>query len=257
MTNSTTSDKENKRKLKWWAILFWLVIWQIASVIIGQEILLVSPLSAIKRVGTLVIEAEFWRSIGFSVGRILLGFFTAFFLGIFLGILSANGKRIEELLYPIMQAIKSVPVASFIILCLVWISSKNLSVFISFLMVLPIIYTNTLDGIRNVDRGILEMAHVFKIPFFKKIFYIYGSYVIPYIKTASSISLGMCWKAGIAAEVIGIPDGSIGEKLYLSKLYLNMEDLFAWTLMIVIISVLFEKLILGFIKLLQYEMERL
>ena len=140
-----------------------------------------------------------------------------------------------------MTAIKAVPVASFIILVLIWVPSRNLSVVISFLMVLPIVYTNVLNGIRSMDGQLLEMARVFRVPLSRRIRYIYLSQLLPFLRTAFSLSLGLCWKAGIAAEVIGIPDGSIGERLYESKVYLQTADLFAWTLVIVALSIGFEK----------------
>lgn len=255
MKNFIISAKIGKIKL--WTILFWLMVWQVSSVVIGQEILLVSPVSAICQLFLLLSKVEFWYSVLFTVGRIAAGFFLGAITGIAMAVLGFRFKVMEDLLYPLLQAIKSVPVASFIILCLVWISSRNLSVFISFLMVMPVIYTNTLEGIRNIDRGLLEVAAVFQIPIKKRIFYIYASQVMPYIKSACSISLGMCWKAGIAAEVIGTPDGSIGEKLYLSKIYLNMAELFAWTIVIIIISILFEWLILTLMQVFLNKMERM
>ena len=149
----------------------------------------------------------------------------------------------------------STPVASFIILCLIWIPSKNLSVFISFLMVLPVIYTNILEGIRQTDSKILEMAKVFQVNPERRIRYIYVSQVLPYFLSACRLSLGMCWKAGVAAEVIGVPSGSIGEKLYNAKIYLNTPDLFAWTIVIIVISFVFEKCFLGIVSRVVYIIE--
>ena len=151
---------------------------------------------------------------------------------------------LEILLAPVVTVMKSVPVASFIILCLIWIPSRNLSVFITFLMVFPAVYTNVCQGIRETDRELLEMAQVFQVSFGRKVRYIYISQAAPYFQAACRLALGLCWKAGVAAEVIGIPGGSIGEKLYHAKIYLNTPDLFAWTIVIIGISVLFEKLFL-------------
>lgn len=255
MKNFTISDKS--RKIKLWTVLFWMCLWQLLSVIIGQEILLVSPVSAIRQLGRLLLQPDFYQSLLFSIVRIAAGFFSGSAAGILLAVLSYRRRIVEDLLYPLLQAVKSVPVASFIILLLVWFSSRNLSVVISFLMVLPIIYTNTLEGIRNMDQGLLEMAKVFRVPLKKRLLYIYTSQVMPYIKSACTIALGMCWKAGIAAEVIGTPDGSIGEQLYLAKVYLNMPELFAWTVVIIMISILFERLILNMIQMIANKMERM
>ena len=251
---STIQDKKNK-KIKIWAILFWLIFWQVLSMIIDREILLVSPISAITALLKALKEVETWQVILLSFRKISMGFFIAFFGGVLLAIASNACAIVKDLLTPLMAIIKSVPVASFIILCLIWIDSKSLSTFISFLMVFPIIYTNTLEGIQNIDNNLYEMLNVFRVKPLKRIRYVYISQMMPYIIAASKVSLGLCWKAGISAEVIGVPMRSIGGQLYLSKLYLDMASLFAWTLVIVVISILFEKVVLSFLKWIEYRLE--
>ena len=143
-----------------------------------------------------------------------------------------------------VAVIKAVPVASFIILALVWLNSRSLSLFISALMVFPPVYLNVLEGIRRTDGQLLEMARVFRVPFSRRLRYIYLPQIMPYFRTAVSLGLGLCWKAGAAAEVIGLPAGSVGERLYTAKVYFQTPDLFAWTVTIVAVSVLFERLFL-------------
>ncbi len=230
------------------AAAVWILIWQLASMWLKQEILLASPVSVIKRLGQLIITADFWKSIGFSFGRIILGFTLALLFGTLLAALSYVFFAVEILMEPLITVIKATPVASFIILCLIWIPSRNLSVFISFLMVFPVIYTNLLAGMRQTDKQLLEMADSFGAGLVKKVEFVYLSQVMPYAVTACKLGLGLCWKAGIAAEVIGIPTGSIGEKLYKSKVYLETPDLFAWTMVIIFVSLIFEKIFLFFLK---------
>ena len=220
------------------AVFFWITIWQFASMYLGQEILLASPVSVVRKLFELIFTGNFWQSVGFSFVRIVTGFLLAMFLGIFLAVLAYWSKTVEILIAPVIAVVKSTPVASFIILCLIWIPSRNLSVFISFLMVLPVIYTNILEV--NPER---------------RIRYIYVSQVLPYFLSACRLSLGMCWKAGVAAEVIGVPSGSIGEKLYNAKIYLNTPDLFAWTIVIIVISFVFEKCFLGIVSRVVYMIE--
>lgn len=243
---SITADKakECKKSIRLWSVLFWVFIWQSVSMYLGQEILLVSPVRVVKRLGELAVTEEFWSSIIFSVGRIAGGFFlAAVFAMVFAG-MAAGIRGIRELLAPAVATVKAIPVASFIILVLIWVPSRNLSVVISFLMVFPVMYTNLLKGIENTDRQLLEMADVFQLSLFCRIRYIYVSQVLPFFRAGCSVALGLCWKAGVAAEVIGIPEQSMGEMLYNAKVYLNTPDLFAWTVVIVIISLLFEKLFL-------------
>ena len=143
---------------------------------------------------------------------------------------------------------KTVPIASFVILALIWTGSRNLSVFISFLVVYPMIHVNTKAGLLSTDPELLEMASVFHIPLIRRVWYLYRGALYPYLKSACRTALGMGFKSGIAAEVIGVPDGSIGEGLYLAKIYLSTAELFAWTFMIIVVSTLFEKLFLWILK---------
>ena len=161
------------------------------------------------------------------------------------------------LLAPAMLAIKSIPVASFIILALILFSSRNLAVPISFLIVLPVLYSNVLGGIRAADSQLMEMARVFRIPVGRSIRYVYLPQVMPYFLSACGSALGLCWKSGIAAEVIGMPEGSIGEQLQQAKVYLDTPDLFAWTLVIVLVSLAFERAFLALLRRGARAMERM
>ncbi len=231
-------------KLKAWALLFWLLFWQAAAMLLNKELFLVSPLQVLQRLAELILTGPFWASVAYSFTRIVGGFLLAFATGIVLAILASKSRVIQALIEPLIRVVKSIPVASFVILSLLWIASRHLSIWIAFLMVLPIAYTHVLEGIGQMDRELLEMAKVFNLSGFKRFRFIYLSEILPYLRSAASLALGLCWKSGIAAEVIGLPDGSIGEHLYQAKIYLDTPDLFAWTVVIVVLSVGFEKLFL-------------
>ena len=233
-----------KRKLPLWAVLLWLLVWQAASMALDSDILLVSPLRVVATLLALLPTARFWASLLGSMARILGGFFLAAALGTLLAALAARFKRVEEWLAPPILAMKTVPVASFVILALIWFGSRNLSVFIALVMVFPVIYTNVLAGVRAADRELAEMARVFRIPLLRRIRCITLPQVAPYFRAGCALGLGLCWKAGTAAEVIGLSGGTIGERLYTAKVYFQTPDLFAWTAVIVLISALFEKLFL-------------
>ena len=226
-------------------VLLWLLVWQAASMALDSDILLVSPLRVIATLLALLPTARFWASLLGSMARILGGFFLAAALGTLLAALAARFKRVEEWLAPPVLAMKTVPVASFVILALIWFGSRNLSVFIALVMVFPVIYTNVLAGVRAADRELAEMARVFRIPLLRRIRCITLPQVAPYFRAGCALGLGLCWKAGVAAEVIGMPVPSIGERLQQAKVYLDTPELFAWTLVIVLISVGFEKLFMA------------
>ena len=237
-----------KRKLPLWAVLLWLLVWQAASMALDSDILLVSPLRVIATLLALLPTARFWASLLGSMARILGGFFLAAALGTLLAALAARFKRVEEWLAPPVLAMKTVPVASFVILALIWFGSRNLSVFIALVMVFPVIYTNVLAGVRAADRELAEMARVFRIPLLRRIRCITLPQVAPYFRAGCALGLGLCWKAGVAAEVIGVVGGSIGEKLYEARIYLQTGDLLAWTAGIVALSALFERLVLALLR---------
>ena len=239
---------KGRRTIRAWAVIFWLFLWQAGAMVINQRIILVSPLRVLARLAELAPTPEFWGAIGYSLVRITAGFLLGVAAGTLLAALSARFRRVEELLAPAMLAVKSIPVASFIILALILFSSRNLAVLISFLMVLPVVYANVLEGIRSADRQLLEMGRVFRLPVGRRLRYLYVPQVYPFFEAACGVALGLCWKAGVAAEVIGMPQGSIGERLQQAKIYLDTPDLFAWTLVIVLVSLAFEKLFLRLLK---------
>ena len=226
------------------AVGFWLVVWQIAAMVIGQEVFLVSPLQAIGTLLELLPQADFWQRVGFSAGRILLGFGLGAVSSVVLAVAAERWAWVETLLSPVMQLVKATPVASFIILALVWVSGSSLSILISFLMVLPVLYGAVRTGIESVDGQLLEMAEVFRLPLGRRVRAIWLPAVLPAFRQGCSVALGICWKSGVAAEVIGLPDGSIGDALYRAKITLSTGELFAWTFVIILLSAAFEKLFL-------------
>ena len=200
--------------------------------------------AALGRLLALAGTAAFWQAVAFSSLRILGGFLLACALAAVLAPLAARFQWVRDLLSPLVAVVKAVPVVSFIILALIFFSSENLSLLISALMVFPPVYLNVLEGIGHTDRQLLEMARVFRVPVSRQLRGIYLPAVLPYFRSAVSLGLGLCWKSGAAAEVIGLPAGSIGEALYTAKVYFQTGDLFAWTAVIVTVSVIFERLFL-------------
>ena len=229
-------------------ILLWLCLWQAAAFGVGNYILLAGPIQVFKELVSLLPQKAFWLSILMSFQKISAGFLAAFFAGILMGRLAFSLPVLKEFLAPAMAFVKSVPVASFVILALIWAGSKNLSVLISFLVVFPIIYTNTIAGLAGTDKDLLEMAQVFGIKGWRKFAGLYWPALLPYLLSGCKIALGMSWKSGIAAEVIGVPEHTIGEQLYLSKIYLDTAGLLAWTLVIIAVSAAFEKLFLSLLN---------
>lgn len=235
------------RKNKSWytvaAVLFWVGVWQLAAALLGQELLLASPKMVLASLFKLMHSTIFWQSVGQSASRILVGFLLGSAAGILLGACAGAAAPLRVLLDAAMTVLRATPVASFIILALLWVPSRGLSVLIAFMMVLPVVYTNVLQGLDACDTKLAEVARVFAVSPAKKLRWITLPQLMPWIAGGCRTAVGLAWKSGVAAEVIGLPQGSIGERMYQTKLYLETGDLFAWTLVIILLCAICEKLI--------------
>lgn len=230
------------------AIIVAILLWQLLAMKLDQKLLLATPVDVAKTLGVLVKSQEFYSAIAYSMGRILIGLLIGAAVGTACALLAGRWHFMEVLFWPYFSAMKATPVASIVILCLVWLSSRRLSVFIVFLVVTPVIYTNILAGIKNLDPKMKDMARVFGINGLRRLLYVYLPELKTYIIAAFALATGMAFKAGIAAEVIGTPGGSVGKMLYNAKVYLETPELFAWTLVIIGLSVVVEQVILGLVK---------
>lgn len=230
------------------AIIVAILLWQLLAMKLDQKLLLATPVDVAKTLGVLVKSQEFYSAIAYSMGRILLGLLIGVAVGIACALLAGRWHFMEVLFWPYFSAMKATPVASVVILCLVWLSGRRLSVFIVFLVVTPVIYTNILAGIKNLNLKMKDMARVFGINGLRRLLYVYLPELKTYIIAAFTLATGMAFKAGIAAEVIGTPGGSVGKMLYNAKVYLETPELFAWTLVIIVLSVVVEQVILKIVK---------
>lgn len=244
--STTLADKLKRIAIKTAVAVLWLALWQLVCVIVDMELLIVSPLTVLKRLFELAQTAEFWLYSVQSLGRITAGFALGCIVGAALAIICSRSFFAREFFSPAITIIKSTPVASFIILALVWLTGNYVPIFIGFLMVLPVIYSNVFQGIAQVDVKLLEMAKVFRMSRGKKLLKIYIPSVLPYFTAACRTALGLAWKAGVAAEVIGVTQNSIGRQLYYSKIYIETADLFAWTAVVILLSLSLEKIFMMF-----------
>jgi len=226
------------------SLLFWIAVWAIISLRVSNEFLLPSPKDTLTALFAMVRESEFWIITASSLLRILFGIVIAAILGVILGVITARLEMLDSLFSPLMTLVKATPIASFIVLALLWIDRNTLPVFITVLIVLPIVHSNISSGIRSVKKELLQVAKVYRFSPSKKLLKIYVPSVLPFFLAACRASLGMAWKAGIAAEVLCTPKDAIGTQIYFSKTYLETPDLFAWTLIVIILSVVIEKLLL-------------
>lgn len=231
------------------SVILWIGIWFAAARLADKEIFFPGPAAVAAAFGRLIRSRGFYSGIIVSLSGIAAGFAAGFAAGAALSALVFRFPFLETFIGVPIKIIKAVPVASFVILALLWLDSKKLSVLISAMMVTPVIYSGTLSGLRGTDVKMLEFAKVFRLSALKKIRYIYIPAVMNPLISASSVAIGFAWKSGIAAEIIGLIKGSIGNELYKAKLYLETPELFAWTVTIIIVSALCEKAIVLLLSL--------
>lgn len=220
----------------------WVGVWQVLASLVDTDLLLPGPLDTFARLGQLAATADFWSIIAASMARILIGWLIGVFIGAALAALTAMSHAVSAFFSPAMSVIKATPVASFVMLAFVWIRGENLPVFCTVLMVLPLAWANIHEGLLSADRDLIEMARAFKLDRATIFRTIRLPALLPHLFGAIRVSLGFAWKAGVAAEVISHVGRSIGGELYDAKLYLETIDTFAWTAVIILLSVLLEKL---------------
>lgn len=249
--------------------IIWLGIWQTMSAIVGlsahistdtftldklknlifseeiwYSILLPSPVTTLSELIKLAVTADFWIAVLFSVIRITIGFTAGTLAGVLTGAISSFLKGFSDFLSPLVSIIKATPVASFIILAVIWLKTGNIPSFATALIVFPFVYSNIKTGFQETDRHLIEMSDAFGVSFGRKLLMLYIPSVKPYFISAATTAMGLAWKAGIAAEVICNPTMSIGNGIYESKVYFEPTQMFAWTTVVIILSIILEKTML-------------
>ena len=230
------------------ALLFWTAVWYLASLVMDNPLLLPTPLQVLRCFAGLAVTASFWQTAMVSIGRILLGVLAAVLLGTVLAVLTSKSRLLHTLIAPAMTAMQATPVASFTILVLIWVDRNYVPVLICAMMGLPIVFSSVSGGIRVTDPQLLEMAKVYRLSKITTLRRIWIPSVMPFFRMACSSALGLGWKAGIAAEVLTVPKRSIGRMISDSKLYLLTEELFAWTLTVIVLSLLLQRIMLRLLK---------
>ena len=237
-------DKDKTKAIrKLLAAIFWLAVWQIASMVVGKDLILPGPFSVLKALGQLVLQGSFWLSILLTMFRIMLGYCLGVISGCLLALACCFSKTLNTLLSPIVRMVRATPVASFIILAMLWMSKGGVPVLMSALMVTPVIWGNLIEGYESRDMKISEMARVYHLGTWKTLRFVHIPSLMPALKAACLTALGLAWKSGIAAEVLSQPKKAIGTNIYYSKVYLETPELFAWTASVIALSFLLETVV--------------
>lgn len=222
-----------------------LLLWKLLSLYMGSDILLPSPESAFAALIELSSEDHFVESLLYTIRRGLIGFILSAFAALVIGIAAGENRIVFNLLKPLLTVIKTVPVLSIVLLAIIWFNTENVPIFVCFLVVFPVISANVIEGIKNVDPQLIDMARIYRVGKKRILVQIYLPSLIPYLLAGLSTAAGVTWKAVIAAEVISMPRYAIGTGMQFAQIQLNTAELFAWTIVAIVISSVSEALILG------------
>lgn len=237
---------------KLWRILrsllvaaFWLTVWSGICYAANRTLLLPLPYpwDVAQALWRLMGDTAFWSVVGMSLLRIVTGFLCALLVGVALAMLTTRFSVLHALLAPVLSVVRAAPVASFIFVAFLWIKAEEMPTFIAFLMVVPLVWGNVRQGILQTDRGLLEMAQVFRLSRWERLRAIRMPAVRPYLQAAVSTGFGFAWKAGVAAEILCWPNHSIGFHIAAAKNLVETADVFAWTAVVVVLSVVLERLL--------------
>ncbi len=239
MLNSTTKNK----LFTLTSILALLLVWKLLAVFWNQELIMPSPEATLMQLWIVISDINFWPVVGATLGRGLIGFLISCGAGLILGFGAGFSPAIYWFLQPWVTVIRTTPVMSVVILAIIWFQSDIVPIFVTFLMIFPIIYSNVVTGIRNVDQQLLEMANMYRVKNRRIILELYLPAILPYLLAGASNAMGITWKVIIAAEILSQPLLAVGTRLMVAKIDLETAQVFAWTLVTIVISFIFEYLL--------------
>lgn len=218
------------------SIVILFCLWQIAAAIINAPVILPAPYEVLGEFFRLFTQKSFYLNLGSTILRALESFVIIVFFGALFGILAGNNKDIETLLKPLVTVFKATPVMSVILIAFIWFRTGAVPVFSAFLMAFPVMFVQTVQGMHNLDKKLLQMCDVYKIDGTKRLLNFTIPAMMPSLVTGAKQSLSMIWKVVIAAEVLTIPEYGIGRSLQLSQIQLETATVFAWTVIAIILT---------------------
>ena len=224
------------------SVALMLLLWEFASIRIGSQQIMPGPLETLRAAAGLLVEPGFLIIVGSTLLRGIAGFVIASALGIVLGVLGGINKGFEAFMTPWVVVMRSTPVVAFVLLALIWFSQST-AVFIGIITMFPMVFTNIVEGMRNVDGDLVEMARFYKVRRSDIIMKVYLPSILPYMISGLSSASGIGWRAIIIGEVLSQPRYGIGGSMQLAQMQMNVDVLIAWTFIAVIIGFAFEKII--------------
>jgi NitT/TauT family transport system permease protein len=225
------------------AIVCLLSAWQVVAVWIRLPLIVPTPRATLVQILALIGTTAFWHHLAATLSRGLSGFGLSLGLGLLIGLWAGKNSAAHAFFRPLIILMRSTPVMSVIILALIWFQRNTVPVFATFLMAFPIVVRNVIEGVRGVDRDLLEMVTIYRVPARLRLLHLYLPSLLPFLAAGISSGLGITWKVLIAAVVLSYPRWGIGTQMDTARVYLQTDKVFAWTLIVVTLGLFFDYLL--------------
>lgn len=222
---------------------FMLLLWKGMALYFNSDFILPHPERTLVKTLALFSEGQFLLVVGATVLRGVLGFVISLVFGVVFGIFAGISRDFNAFIKPILVVLRSTPVIAIILLALIWLNANSVPIFIAILTMFPFICTNTIDGIRSVDKQLVEMAWVYKINKIRIAKEVYLPAIMPFVISGASSAMGIGWRAIIIGEVLSQPRYGIGAVMQSAQTFLNVDAVIAWTIIAVLLSYVFERII--------------
>lgn len=227
---------------------FWLAVWVLVAGLVAQPLILPGPGAVVVALLRLVCDAGTWAILAGSGARILGGLALAAVCGVVMAGASVRSLTFARLVAPALSFVKATPVACVVVLLLIWLGSARVSIAAVFLMALPGVYFSLVEGLTQVDQSLEQMFHLHGVRGWRLFCAHTWREVLPFVLSCARAVIGMSWKAGVAAELIGMATGTVGERIYQAKLLIETADLLAWTVLVVAASWACERVLVWLLR---------
>lgn len=227
---------------------FWLAVWVLVAGLVAQPLILPGPGAVVVALLRLVCDASTWAILVGSGVRILGGLALAAVCGGVLAGVSVRSRTFARLVAPALSFVKATPVACVVVLLLIWLGSARVSIAAVFLMALPGVYFSLVEGLVQADKPLEQMFRLHGVRGWRLFCAHTWREVLPFVLSCARAVIGMSWKAGVAAELIGMAVGTVGERIYQAKLLIETADLLAWTVLVVAASWACERVLVWLLR---------
>ena len=229
-------------------VAFWLAAWLLVAALVAQPLILPGPGAVVVALLRLVCDGGTWAILVGSGARILGGLVLAAVCGGVLAGVSSRSRAFARLVAPALSFVKATPVACVVVLLLIWLGSARVSIAAVFLMALPGVYFSLVEGLSQVDKPLEQMFRLHGVRGWRLFCAHTWREVLPFVLSCAKAVIGMSWKAGVAAELIGMAVGTVGERIYQAKLLIETADLLAWTVLVVVASWTCERVLVRLLR---------